>query len=61
VPTYNYKCHTCEGSYERIYPILEKPDHEVCPECKTKMIEVYHAPVITFAGNGFYSTDKKGK
>lgn len=54
---YDYKCE-CGHSKEVSHSIAEVPKVE-CPECTKLMRKSFGIPVITFNGEGFYSTDKK--
>ena len=54
MPTYEYKCKSCNTSVET------KERHETgleCEKCGDNMARVWYAPGIQFKGSGFYKTD----
>lgn len=56
MPTYEYRCVSCEHQFERFQRMSDDPvrDCEVCGEPVKRLL----FPVaIHFKGNGFYSTD----
>lgn len=59
MPTYSYRCAEC-GTFDWIVPIdVNLP---ACPKCGSKDFSKMYSPVgISFKGNGFYSTDNRGK
>jgi putative FmdB family regulatory protein len=59
VPTYDYKCSTCETSATLITGIHEKLSIPICSHCKAEMVRDYGSPSVKFTGSGFYSTDNK--
>ncbi|MEO0255439.1 MAG: zinc ribbon domain-containing protein [candidate division WOR-3 bacterium] len=58
MPIYEYKCETCEKSFEELVLPGEK-EPEKCPECGTKTLrKVWRGSVgLIFKGSGFYITD----
>jgi putative FmdB family regulatory protein len=65
MPTYDYKCTTCEKTFELFQSITAKPfrKHE-CPACGTvrsvrRLIGTGGG--IIFKGSGFYQTDYRSK
>lgn len=61
MPTYDYKCSSCNHTFEYFQPMSAEP-LSVCPKCKGALIRIIGAgagPI--FKGSGFYHTDYKGK
>ncbi len=59
MPTYDYKCTTCNHTFEFFQPMSAEPLKE-CPECKGKLKRIIGSgagPI--FKGSGFYQTDYK--
>ncbi len=57
MPTYSYKCHECEHTYDSFQSIKDEP-HTSCPECSGKVIRLIGSGAgIVFKGSGFYVTD----
>ena len=58
MPTYEYRCKTCEHAWEEFQSIKAKPSRK-CPECgKLKAERIISAGGgIIFKGSGFYQTD----
>jgi putative FmdB family regulatory protein len=59
MPTYEYECEKCGGTFERFQPITAKPLKK-CPVCGGKVKRKIGAGAgIIFKGSGFYETDYK--
>jgi putative FmdB family regulatory protein len=58
VPTYEYKCTSCENRYETKEG-FDAPSRQQCPRCGALAKRVLFAPPIVFKGNGFYITDSR--
>ena len=61
MPTYDYKCTSCNHTFEYFQPMSAEPLTE-CPNCKGKLKRIIGTgagPI--FKGSGFYQTDYKGK
>jgi len=57
VPTYPYKCTTCDLKFEVFQSIIEDPI-KICPECgKGVKRLIGSGSGILFKGSGFYQTD----
>ena len=59
MPTYDYKCTTCNHTFEVFQPMSAEPLKE-CPVCKGKLKRIIGSgagPI--FKGSGFYQTDYK--
>ena len=62
MPTYEYRCKTCEHEWEEFQSIKAKPSRK-CPECgKLKAERIISAGGgILFKGSGFYETDYRSE
>lgn len=62
MPTYEYRCKTCEHAWEEFQSIKSKPTRK-CPECgKLKAERIISAGGgILFKGSGFYETDYRSE
>ena len=60
MPTYEYKCDSCEHTFDEIQGFSEPPLTK-CPKCeKKKLRRLFGAGSgIIFKGSGFYQTDYK--
>ena len=58
MPTYEYKCTSCENRYETKEG-FDAPSRQNCPRCGSVAKRVLFAPPIVFKGNGFYITDSR--
>ena len=58
MPSYDYKCESCEYEFEKFHAISADPV-KLCPECgEEKVNRMVSAGVgVIFKGSGFYSTD----
>ena len=56
MPSYDYKCGSCENRVTIVAGI--KKDHQVpvCVNCKSPMRREYASPPVKFIGKDFYST-----
>ena len=62
MPTYEYRCKTCEHAWEEFQSIKAKPTRK-CPGCgKLKAERIISAGGgIIFKGSGFYQTDYRSE
>ncbi|MFQ5962815.1 MAG: FmdB family zinc ribbon protein [Candidatus Scalinduaceae bacterium] len=62
MPTYDYKCTTCDHTFELFQSISTRPIRK-CPKCgKLKLKRLIGAgSTIIFKGSGFYETDYRRK
>ena len=62
MPTYEYRCKTCEHEWEEFQSIKANPTRK-CPECgKLKAQRIISAGGgIIFKGSGFYQTDYRSE
>ena len=59
VPTYEYRCDSCNRSYDRREG-FDAPASHTCDRCKKgTAARVLHAPTVVFKGSGFYVNDSK--
>jgi len=58
MPTYDYKCRTCDHRFEAFQSIMEPPV-TICPHCGGDGVERLISPGagLIFKGSGFYITD----
>ena len=59
MPTYDYKCLTCNYTFEEFQKMSDEPI-DTCPSCSgnvKRLIGTGAAPI--FKGSGFYQTDYK--
>ncbi len=60
MPTYDYRCDTCEKTFEVFQSFSEEPLTD-CPdeECEGLVKKIFSAPGISFKGSGFYKNDSR--
>jgi putative FmdB family regulatory protein len=59
MPTYEYKCESCEEAFE-IFQKISEPTLKECPVCGGRLKKLISGGVgIIFKGSGFYTTDYK--
>ena len=58
MPTYDYKCSTCDHQYE-MRQGFDAPPRQACPRCGGEAKRVLHPPPIVFKGSGWYITDSR--
>ena len=56
MPTYEYRCVSCEHQFERFQRMSDDPVKE-CEVCGASVKRLLFPVAIHFKGNGFYSTD----
>lgn len=58
MPTYEYRCKTCQHQWEVMHSIKAEPLKE-CPSCKSETAEklITGGGGVIFKGHGFYQTD----
>ena len=56
MPTYEYRCLSCEHQFERFQRMADDPVKE-CEVCGASVKRLLFPVAIHFKGNGFYSTD----
>ena len=59
MPTYDYKCSTCDTSATLITGIHEKLYIPICTKCQAEMKRDFGSPAIKFKGKGFYSNERR--
>lgn len=62
MPTYEYRCRTCDHEWEEFQSIKARPTRK-CPDCgKLKAERIISAGGgIIFKGSGFYQTDYRSE
>jgi len=59
MPSYNYRCKSCNHTFETVQSITEDP-LKTCPECPGETYRVIGKNIgIKFIGSGFYVNDSK--
>lgn len=58
MPTYEYRCKTCEHQFDVVQAFTDDALTE-CPECGGVLKKVFGNVGITFKGSGFYKTDSR--
>ena len=56
MPTYEYRCVSCEHQFERFQRMSDEPVKE-CEVCGEPVRRLLFPVAVHFKGNGFYSTD----
>ena len=56
MPTYEYRCVSCEHQFERFQRMSDDPV-KVCEMCGEPVKRLLFPVAIQFKGNGFYTTD----
>ncbi len=60
MPTYQYRCTSCNTEVEAVQKFTDDPLTE-CPECDGSLRKVFNAVGVVFKGSGFYATDNRSK
>lgn len=59
MPTYDYRCESCDHRFELTQSIKDDPI-TICPNCGAEaVVKVFGVPGIAFKGSGFYKTDNR--
>jgi putative FmdB family regulatory protein len=58
MPTYAYRCATCEHQFEQFQRFSDAP-LTVCPNCGGSIRRVIHPVGVVFKGSGWYITDSR--
>jgi putative FmdB family regulatory protein len=56
LPTYEYRCLSCNHQFERFQKMSDEPVRE-CEECGCEVQRVLFPVAVHFKGSGFYTTD----
>ncbi|QEE62090.1 FmdB family transcriptional regulator [Salinibacterium sp. dk2585] len=60
MPTYAYRCASCEHAFEQ-YQAFTDDSLTDCPACgESSLRKVFNSIGVTFNGSGFYRTDSRG-
>lgn len=57
MPTYIYRCQTCEKEFEIVQSFKDEPLEECPSECSGTLKKVFSGVGISFKGSGFYKND----
>ena len=60
MPTYQYRCTSCDTDLEVVQKFTDDPLTD-CPECDGNLRKVFSAVGVVFKGSGFYATDNRAK
>ena len=60
MPTYQYRCTSCDRDLEVVQKFTDDPLTD-CPECDGSLRKVFNAVGVVFKGSGFYATDNRPK
>jgi putative FmdB family regulatory protein len=61
VPTYSYRCASCDFAFDQ-YQAFTDDSLTVCPNCgQPQLRKVFNSIGVTFNGSGFYRTDSRAK
>lgn len=60
MPTYSYRCDSCEHAFEIVQRFADEPLTE-CPECGARIRRVIQPVGVVFKGSGWYITDSRPK
>ena len=58
MPTYAYRCNTCDHRFEQFQKFSEDPLTE-CPACQEKIQRVIQPIGVVFKGSGWYINDSR--
>ena len=58
MPTYRYRCTTCNFEFDAVQSMMDSPLTE-CRKCPGNVIRLIQPVGIQFKGQGFYINDKK--
>lgn len=59
MPTYDYECPKCEACFERVLPLAQYQDPQVCEACGTVAKKVLSAPGLIFKGDDWASKNNR--
>ena len=60
IPTYEYRCESCNGFFVEQRSLSEESKYDNCPNDGKPLQRKYNVS-ITFNGSGFYTNDKNKK
>ncbi len=60
MPTYDYKCNSCDYLFEELQSMKDEP-LKICPKCNKESLQrlIGAGSGMIFKGSGFYLTDYK--
>ena len=53
MPTYKYKCNTCDLTITVIQRMADATYTPICVNCSKELVREYESPAITFKGTGW--------
>ncbi len=60
MPTYVYKCDSCDHQFE-IFQRMSDDALDTCPNCGEKVRRVIHPVGVVFKGSGWYINDSRSR
>jgi putative FmdB family regulatory protein len=58
MPTYTYRCTSCEYQFDQFQKFSEDPLTE-CPQCQSLLRKVFQPVGVVFKGSGWYINDSR--
>jgi putative FmdB family regulatory protein len=58
MPSYDYKCKSCDNTVSLVVSIKDDPQTPVCVDCKAEMVRSYGIQAVQFKGSGWASKTK---
>ncbi len=58
MPTYGYRCQSCQREFETQQRMSDPPQAD-CPDCGGAGTRLFYPAGILFKGSGFYKTDSR--
>jgi putative FmdB family regulatory protein len=58
LPTYEYRCDSCDRNFDAVQSFHDEP-LTACPTCGSPVRKVFGNVGIVFKGSGFYKTDSR--
>jgi putative FmdB family regulatory protein len=60
MPTYDYRCTSCEKDFE-VSRGMRATGEECCPFCGAPAVKIFSPVSVAFKGSGFHNTDYRTK
>lgn len=58
MPSYDYKCKSCDNAVSVHVSIKDTPEVPVCVDCKAEMVRSFGVQAVQFKGTGWASKTK---
>lgn len=58
MPTYQYRCTSCQAEFEAVQSMMDSPLKD-CSICGGSIVRIIQSSGIVFKGSGFYVTDSQ--